>query len=334
MIDLQQSEATAAQRRIPVVLEDSTGARVTGFTPAGAEIQISKNGAAFGKNGAAFGNYAGTLTELSDGLYYYEATAGELDTVGLLLVKFEKASIRTAFLCHRVVPWDPYDAARQGMTDTIPDGGITSAKFAASAITATSIAAGAITSGKFGSGAIDAAAIGADAITAAKIANGAIDAATFAAGAIDAAAIANSAIDAATFAAGAIDASAIATGAITSAKFAASAIDAAAIATGAITSGKFAAGAIDAAAIAADAITAAKVAADVGTEIAAAVWAYVYEGAVTAQSFLRLAGAVLFGKATGLEGGTHTFRDYADSKDRVVATYAAGARTPTTRDAT
>ncbi len=67
---------------------------------------------------------------------------------------------------------------------------------------------------------------------------------------------------------------------------------------------------------------------------AATLLAGIYESTLTVKDFLRLGGAVLYGKATGLEGAAHTFRDYADSKDRVVATYAAGARTPTTRDAT
>lgn len=67
---------------------------------------------------------------------------------------------------------------------------------------------------------------------------------------------------------------------------------------------------------------------------AATLLAGIYESTLTVKDFLRLGGAVLYGKATGLEGATHTFRDYADSKDRVAATYSSGARTPTTRDAT
>lgn len=62
--------------------------------------------------------------------------------------------------------------------------------------------------------------------------------------------------------------------------------------------------------------------------------AAIYEGTRTLQDFLRLAAAVLFGKATGEESGTIHYRDDADLKDRVVGTYSAGNRTPTTRDAT
>lgn len=170
----------------------------------------------------------------------------------------------------------------------------------------------------------DASGLADDSIKAAAIATGAITAAKFAAGAIDASAVADNAIDAA----------AIATGAITAAKFAAGAIDAAAIASSAITDTKIATGALTAAKFAAGAIDAAALAADAATEIATAVLAAAYESTVTVKDFFRLAGAVLYGKASGLEGGTHTFRDYADAKDRVVATYSAGARTPTTRDAT
>lgn len=116
-----------------------------------------------------------------------------------------------------------------------------------------SIPDGALTSAKFADGFLTAAKIAADAITAAKIADGAIDAATFAANAITATVLAAGAITNAKFAAGAIDATAIAADAIAAAK----------IATGALTAAKFAANSIDAAALAADA----------ASEIATACWA-------------------------------------------------------------
>lgn len=308
MLLLQQSEATAAQRRIFFILEDSTGARVLGFVPtaASAELQYSKNGAAF----VSFSG--GTWAELSDGLYYYEAPAADVDTLGALIWKAEKASIRTAFVIAQVVPWDPYDVSRLGMTDVLVDAGIKAAKFQA--------------------GAIDAAAI----------ANGAIDAATFAAGAIDAAAIADGAIDAGAFAADAITAAKLAAdvttelqaGLATSAALATVQADTDDIQTrlpAALVSGRMDS---SVGAIAANAITAASMAADAGAEIAAAVWAYVTEGTQTALVIFRLMTSKLLGKATGQEGGTHTYRDFDDTKNRIVETYAAGARTPTTRDGT
>lgn len=92
--------------------------------------------------------------------------------------------------------------------------------------------------------------------------------------------------------------------------------------------------AITAAAIATDAITSAQLAASAVTEIAAGILAAVYEGSRTVQDFFRLGAAVLWGKASGLEGATMTYRDDADAKNRIVETYSTGARAPTTRDAT
>ncbi len=108
----QLSEATAAQRRWFFVAVDDTDGKTaeTGLTFSGAELQISKNG-------AAYASFAGSATELSDGTYYYEATAGELDTVGMIGFKIEKTGVRTTVMqVGQVVPWDPYDAVRLGMT--------------------------------------------------------------------------------------------------------------------------------------------------------------------------------------------------------------------------
>lgn len=106
-IQLELSEATAARRRIFFMLVDATD----GFTPengvdltAAGDVQISKNG-------AAFANAAGAApTGLGDGLYYYEATAAELDTVGTLVLKVEDATSRTALVICQVVASDPYTA--------------------------------------------------------------------------------------------------------------------------------------------------------------------------------------------------------------------------------
>lgn len=111
---VQQNEATAAQRRLFfVAVTSSDGVQpMTGLTITGSsgDLQISKNGAAFTN---ALGDVA---VELSDGLYYYPARVDEFDTVGSLLVKFEKLNCRTVIFETQVVPWDPYDTVRQGMT--------------------------------------------------------------------------------------------------------------------------------------------------------------------------------------------------------------------------
>lgn len=96
--------------------------------------------------------------------------------------------------------------------------------------------------------------------------------------------------------------------------------------------GSVGAGGITANSFAADAITATKVAADVGTEIAAAVWATVIDGTRTATELLRGFTAVLFGKANGFDGATRHYRNVADSKNVVTATTDATGRTAVTLD--
>lgn len=129
-------------------------------------------------------------------------------------------------------------------------------------------------------------------------------------------------------AAAVLTASAINTGAITSAAFAAGAINNAAIASNAIAAANIASNAITAAKIATDAIGAAQLAADAIDEI----WDEAHEGTETVRQALRLMRAILVGKATGLTGVTPSFRNIADTLDRVVHTLSgAGAtRTPTT----
>jgi hypothetical protein len=64
------------------------------------------------------------------------------------------------------------------------------------------------------------------------------------------------------------------------------------------------------------------------------VWAFVVDGATTAAESMRLQNSALAGKASGMGTTTATFRDLADSKDRIVATVdASGNRTAITRDA-
>jgi len=67
--------------------------------------------------------------------------------------------------------------------------------------------------------------------------------------------------------------------------------------------------------------------------IAAAVLAAYVEGTTTVQQALRLYDAVLGGKVIGAGTSTETFRDLADTKDRIIATVDSnGNRTAITRD--
>lgn len=209
------SEGTAARRRFPIYLVDATD----GITPetgeAGGQPQISKAG-------GAWANTTATLTDIGNGAYYVELTATELNTLGMIQVRYKSAATAEFNMDGLVSAMDIHDAVRLGLT-AMPN--VASGSAGAIITSGTGTAQLSVASGRanadlthiatvavstttaqlgvnvvqagataWGSGAITAGAFAADAITAAKIADGAIDAATFAAGAINAAAIAADAI--------------------------------------------------------------------------------------------------------------------------------------------
>lgn len=102
-LDFQVDEATAAQRRFPLYLVDA-GDGITAETgEAAGQPQVSKNG-------AAFGNTSATLTAIGNGSYYVELTAGELDTLGMVTIRYKSAATAEFSLTGQVVSFDPYDA--------------------------------------------------------------------------------------------------------------------------------------------------------------------------------------------------------------------------------
>lgn len=111
MWPIQQNSVTAAQRRILIYLVDDTDGKAaeTGVTVVAGDIKISKNG-------GAEANHGGTWTEIAGGLYYYEFTQAELDTLGFLSWRLVKTGIRTFVKELQVVPWNPYDA-NMGLTN-------------------------------------------------------------------------------------------------------------------------------------------------------------------------------------------------------------------------
>jgi hypothetical protein len=110
MFQIKQSEATAARRRIPVLLVDITD----GFTP---ELGIVTPTINVSKNGAAVATGAGTWTEIGNGQYYYEFTAGEVDTLGWIAVNIEKVSVTRDYnSVVQVQAYDPFDVVRLGLT--------------------------------------------------------------------------------------------------------------------------------------------------------------------------------------------------------------------------
>lgn len=105
------SEITAARRRFLVVAtDDTTGALLPAVAfNVSADFQINKNG-------AGFVNAAGTISNQGGGLYHYEATLGELDTLGYWALKMAKAGVRTTIMEHEVVAVDQNDGAAGGMS--------------------------------------------------------------------------------------------------------------------------------------------------------------------------------------------------------------------------
>lgn len=95
--EITKSESTAALRRILFFFPSSADGYtpVTGKIDADFTCRISKNGAS--------AIHAGTFTEIDaanmPGMYYYEATAGEVDTAGWLLLVISA----TASVTQRVV---------------------------------------------------------------------------------------------------------------------------------------------------------------------------------------------------------------------------------------
>ena len=83
------SEPTAARRQVIFQLVDRTDNSTpeTGITltVGGSEVEISKNGAAFGTS-------AGTAAEVGGGYYSYQFTTGEVDTIGTVRLKLDDAA--------------------------------------------------------------------------------------------------------------------------------------------------------------------------------------------------------------------------------------------------
>jgi hypothetical protein len=110
MFQIKLSESTAARRRIPVLLVDSTD----GFTPKTGQtaptVTISKNGAT-----AVSG--AGTFTEVGNGVYYYEFTAGEADTLGWIALNVQKATCRQYNAIIQIMAYDYAAGTNLGLTN-------------------------------------------------------------------------------------------------------------------------------------------------------------------------------------------------------------------------
>ena len=112
---LRQNEATSTQRRVLLQFADlTTGLFVSTISVGAAELKVIKVGAAGTITEA---NFAGTLTQIgATANFVYEFTSAELDTVGLLGLRFTKAGYRETTFQYKVVAYNPGDAVRLGLT--------------------------------------------------------------------------------------------------------------------------------------------------------------------------------------------------------------------------
>lgn len=114
MILIKQNESTASLRRVFFFCADDDSADnyapKTGLTFSNGELKISKAGAV--EFNAA--NY-GTVTEVGGGWYSYEYAAGEVDTLGAVMLRTNKTDVYSDAVIAQVVPFNPYDAAGLGL---------------------------------------------------------------------------------------------------------------------------------------------------------------------------------------------------------------------------
>jgi hypothetical protein len=80
--NVEKGETTAAKRRIPIKMVDETDGKT-------AETGLTSFTVKLSKNGGTVTTGAGTVTEYDatefPGLYHYEASAGEVDTSGIVV---------------------------------------------------------------------------------------------------------------------------------------------------------------------------------------------------------------------------------------------------------
>jgi hypothetical protein len=303
------SEATAARRRIFfTAVKAVDGDRLTGLTAF--DLYITKNG-------GTVAACAGTVTEVNGstmkGVYYYELTTGEIDTLGQIVFcvgpQFGDGEMEFREIVVHIVAFDPFDAVRLGLT-ALPN--------------AVASAAGGLPTAGTGTNQISLAGGRAKA-----------DVVYWNAGAVAVpASVGYPLIDLDRWR-GSTPNSLVGNNVPAHVNAVANdAITAAAIATDAIGSGELAAGAVT------------KIATQITTDhgsgsylsggtpptaaaIAQAVWEYVIEGTSTTGHYFKRMAAVLFGKRNKT-GTTHTYRNPQDTATRVTATVGPTGRTAVT----
>lgn len=107
---IKQSESTASYRTIFLLAANSVDDSAYTSGLSGADLKISKAGAAEASS-------AGTATHLGGGLYKYEFTTGEVDTLGAISVRISKAGVWGDVVTGQVVAFNPNQAASLGLSN-------------------------------------------------------------------------------------------------------------------------------------------------------------------------------------------------------------------------
>jgi hypothetical protein len=361
-MQIRWKEQTTNRRRIPFRLVDSA----TGLVP-----QTGKTGSVrYSKNGTTSAGATNAIVEIDSvnmaGAYYWEPTAAELDTEGLLEATITPASCAPAVVRAMIVGGPSYGIVSRGTlsagaANTFTLGGDLANVKPGDTLFVLGKGTEVIATYNSGTGAGTTktnAGINNFATSdiyevwtgptpyplgATDIGTGAIGATQIAAGALTSSAFATGAITSTVLAPGAITSTVLANNAITSSILAANAIGSSQLATGAITSTQFAAGAINAAAIASAALTTAKFGsgaidstvlnATAITAINTALLGTAFSsnmGSLTLQQIIALTYLACIGKVSGLSssGGTAVVRNAADLANAISLTIDAnGNRT-------
>lgn len=109
---LQQSESLADRRRVFLSLVNSSD----GYSPVTGEtgtVRLTQNG---GVDGASTNSLVEVDATDQPGRYYVELTQAELATLGVLGYSYNNTGVAQFHGEVQVVPWDPYDAVRMGLT--------------------------------------------------------------------------------------------------------------------------------------------------------------------------------------------------------------------------
>lgn len=106
---IKQSESAAARRTIYVgPLANTSDDSAYTSSLAAADLRISKAG-------AAEADSAGVATHIANGLFKYEFTTGEVETLGAVSVRVAKSGVYGDVFVVQVTVVDPYDANALGM---------------------------------------------------------------------------------------------------------------------------------------------------------------------------------------------------------------------------